>query len=164
MSLATPQGVVSQEGAGTGSLLRVPSVLFAQTFDQLRLCGQGRAECQILWIGPWSDPAAVTEVVHPVHRAWRGGFVLDDAWINAFWYRLAERNEGIRAQVHTHPGRAFHSDTDDAWPILHLEGFLSLVIPNFAQGPVTLERTYMAEMTRDGTFAPISPMDRIAIL
>ena len=55
-------------------------------------------------------------------------------------------------QVHTHPGAAFHSPTDDAWPIVHLEGFLSLVLPDFGLGPVGLARSYLAEMGCDGDF------------
>lgn len=146
------------------TVLRVPSPLLDATFAHVRVCGRGRAECQVLWIGPWSDPDVVTEVVHPEHRAYRGGFVLDDAWLTRFWLRLAERGDGIRAQVHTHPREAFHSATDDEWPVVHLEGFLSLVIPDFGLGPVSLERTYLAEIGPDGEFRAVDPLARLAIL
>jgi hypothetical protein len=78
--------------------------------------------------------------------------------------RLAERQEGIRAQVHTHPREAFHSSTDDAWPIVHLEGFLSLVIPEFALGPVGLEGSYLAEIGPDGEFREIDPYTHLSII
>lgn len=132
--------------------LQVPRAILDETFAHFRSCGRGRAECQVLWIGPWSDPVRVSGAVHPVHRAHRGGFELDDAWLTHVWRRLSARSEGIRAQVHTHPREAFHSPTDDAWPVIHLEGFLSLVIPEFAMGPVGLERCYLAEIGPDGEF------------
>jgi hypothetical protein len=144
--------------------LQLPRMVLDETFAAFRTCGRARAECQVLWIGPWSDPARVSEMIHPAHRAHRGGFELDNAWLSEFWRRLAKRSEGIRAQVHTHPRDAFHSATDDAWPVIHLEGFLSLVVPDFAMGPVSLERTYLAEMGDDGEFHEADPFTRITII
>ena len=37
----------------------------------------------------------------------------------------------VIAQIHTHPGDAFHSSTDDDWPSIALPGSLSIVIPDF---------------------------------
>jgi hypothetical protein len=146
-----------------GPVLYVPTAFLDATFAQVRACGRGQAECQVLWVGPWSHPDVVSEVVHPEHRAHRGGFVLDDAWLTRFWLRLVEKGEGIRAQVHTHPREAFHSATDDAWPVVHLEGFLSLVIPDFGHGPISLERTYLAEIGPDGEFRAVDPLARLSI-
>jgi hypothetical protein len=39
----------------------------------------------------------------------------------------------LLAQVHTHPGRAFHSWTDDEWAIADSAGFFSVVVPCFAR-------------------------------
>lgn len=161
-SPATPRGAAN--GAPrAAAVLRVTRAQLEETFTHVRACGGGRAECQVLWVGPWSDPSLVTEVVHPEHRAHRGGFVLDDSWLSRFWLWLAERGEGIRAQVHTHPREAFHSATDDAWPVVHLEGFLSLVIPDFGLGAVTLDRTYLCEIGADGEFHEVDPLTRLAI-
>lgn len=38
------------------------------------------------------------------------------------------------ARIHSHPGAAFHSETDDANPALNHEGALSLVAPDFGAG------------------------------
>ena len=40
----------------------------------------------------------------------------------------------LLAQVHSHPGEAYHSDTDDMNPISHRIGFLSVVVPCFGFG------------------------------
>ena len=146
-----------------GSPLAVPKALFDETFQVLRYCGRGRAECQVLWIGPWAEPTQVSRVVHPQHHAHRGGFVVDDSWLTQLWTELAASGDGIRAQVHTHPREAFHSATDDAWPVVHLSGFLSLVIPDFAQGPITLDRSYLAELGDDGHFLGVDPGTRLHI-
>jgi hypothetical protein len=38
------------------------------------------------------------------------------------------------ARIHSHPGDAFHSPTDDANPVLVHEGALSIVVPYFGLG------------------------------
>ncbi len=43
-----------------------------------------------------------------------------------------ERKEILAAQVHSHPTDAYHSSTDDAYPLVTLLGALSVVVPNFA--------------------------------
>lgn len=126
--------------------LRIPYPLLAETFERLRQCGGGTRECQALWVGPWSHADIVSRVVHPAHSASPVGFQLDDAWLNAFWFELADRGEGIRAQVHTHPGAAYHSRTDDDFPVIRTEGFLSLVIPCFATGPIGFRDAYLAKI------------------
>ncbi|MDG7001473.1 MAG: Mov34/MPN/PAD-1 family protein [Nitrososphaerota archaeon] len=44
------------------------------------------------------------------------------------------------ARIHSHPARAYHSQKDDANPILTHEGAISIVVPNFAQQPIDLGR------------------------
>ncbi len=88
---------------------RLARGLLDETFRRFRECGCGRDECQALWLSPWSQPDIITKVVHPKHAAHFGGFVLDDAWLNDFWLELGRTKTGIRVQVHTHPGEAFHS-------------------------------------------------------
>lgn len=137
--------------------------ILVRTFDHFRRCGQGRRECQALWIGPWRSPDLITEVVHPAHRANAQGFLLDDGWLNKFWLDLASADYGVRVQVHTHPARAFHSSTDDAFPIVHTPGFLSLVIPNFALGPVGLRGAYLTEIQPDGRWQQVAIAERLEI-
>jgi len=43
------------------------------------------------------------------------------------------------SQVHSHPTEAYHSETDDAFPIVTVLGGLSIVIPDFAFGPISME-------------------------
>jgi hypothetical protein len=43
------------------------------------------------------------------------------------------------AQIHSHPGEAYHSKTDDAYPIVTVVGGISVVVPNFAIGGLNLK-------------------------
>jgi hypothetical protein len=46
---------------------------------------------------------------------------------------LFEHGEELAVQVHSHPTDAYHSDTDDAYPIVAIRGGLSIVVPDFAR-------------------------------
>jgi hypothetical protein len=141
----------------------LPLLLLKETFAHFRDCGRGRRECQSLWLSPWDTPGTITRVVHPKHRSHVGGYVVDDAWLNAFWVELAEINMGVRVQVHTHPAEAFHSASDDAFPIIHRAGFLSLVIPNFATGPVGFDDAYLTEIQGDGSWKEVPVTSRLRV-
>jgi len=39
------------------------------------------------------------------------------------------------AQVHSHPGEAYHSRADDRYAIVTAEGGFSLVVPDFGDAP-----------------------------
>ncbi len=142
----------------------VPRRVLDQTFHFFRQCGGGRRECQVLWTSSWDSPESIVEVVHPAHRAHVGGFVLEDSWITSFWLKLAASGTGIRVQVHTHPGTAFHSPTDDEYPIIHTLGFLSLVIPRFALGPVGFAGAFLTEIGADGGWHEVGVESRIKVV
>jgi len=143
---------------------RIPAALLAETFDVFRQCGGGQRECQLLWTSPWSEPEGIKAVVHPQHRAHAGGFELASDWVNRFWRDLARTGSGIRVQIHTHPHHAFHSSIDDAFPIIHSVGFLSLVIPDFALGRIGFDRAYLAEIGPDGQWREVTPESRLEII
>lgn len=144
--------------------LEVPQAVLHDTFAEFRRCGKGRSECQVLWTGPWAGPSQVKTLVHPVHRAHGAGFELDGTWLNVFWQELVKLGSGIRVQVHTHPRDAFHSPIDDAYPIIHTPGFLSLVIPHFGMRTQDLSEAYLTEMTESGGWQAVSASDRIVIV
>lgn len=144
-------------------LYRVSPSALSATFEHFRRCGRGSNECQVLWIGPWTATDQITEVVHPVHMAHSGGFELDSAWLTRFFFALTKRGQGVRVQVHTHPGEAFHSSTDDLYPIVNAPGFLSLVIPNFATGPTGFADAYLAEIQVNGQWREVPIAERIVV-
>jgi len=129
---------------------RISNELLGRTFHDLRSCGEGKRECQVVWISPWRSSDLISQVVHTSHTASGAGFTVVEPWLTSLWQRLAAEGVGVRVQVHTHPGRAFHSHTDDHWPIIHTPGFLSLVIPNFGMGSVGFEGAYLAKLGGDG--------------
>lgn len=147
---------------GGSGLLRLADIL-QKTFSTLRECGRGECECAVYWIGP-SESNAVDGVEHPIHRRLPFGYEIDDRWLTDFWIRLAASSHSVKAQVHTHPGEAFHSATDDNWPIVSQQGFLSIVIPDFATGEISLENAWIGRLQENGTWHRLgSPEQEIGV-
>jgi hypothetical protein len=112
-------------------IILAPEV-WSRTLAALRGCGAARRECVAYWTGPIAQPAIVDQIHHPRHAATVGSYELDRDWLHDFWVFLHRQQREVRVQIHTHAALAFHSHTDDKWPIVHTPGFLSLVVPNFA--------------------------------
>lgn len=142
----------------------VRQALLDETFQHFRDCGAGRSECQVLWLSPWDAPGVITRIVHSRHRSHAGGFQVDDLWLNAFWLDLARTRHGVRVQVHTHPSEAFHSETDDAFPVVHKTGFLSLVIPDHGSRAPSLDGSFLAEISATGAWTAVVPRSRLTIV
>lgn len=133
-------------------ILELGEGLLQRSLSALQSCGRGRQECVVIWLGPRSNPHQVTRVVHPQHTSEKGGYQIDPRWLDELWAELAERDERLVAQVHTHPRQAFHSRTDDRFPIVWKPGLYSLVVPNFAQEPIRQDDWFITQLTEAGTW------------
>lgn len=130
--------------------MRLPLKIIQETFHALVKCGQGRCECVIYWTGPVGKSDGIDGWDHPTHRRSPCGYEIDDHWLTDYWFRLGRKRREILAQVHTHPGQAFHSTTDDCWPVVSQPGFISIVIPNFALGQMNLEGAWIGRLSSSG--------------
>lgn len=129
--------------------IEVGEGLLEETFAVLRSCGGGARECVVHWLAPLGRQS-IEAILHPRHSASAAGYQVDPAWLDATWRTLARERQQIVAQVHTHPGPAYHSTIDDCFPVIQTAGFLSLVIPNFAEGPVGLGGAFVATLDANG--------------
>ena len=144
--------------------LQLAKALLSETFEHFRRCGRGRRECQVVWVGPLDSPTAITRLVHLDHSASMTAFELTSSALDALWDDLAATGSTLRVQVHTHPGAAFHSATDDAYPISFRCGFLSLVIPNFAAGPVGFNGADLAQVNDQRQWRQVSIAEHLEVV
>lgn len=116
--------------------IRIPTALVDRTDSDILTLGRGRVEAMILWSGRMEGGMGFVTTVHaPAQKALEmpdglcvfvEGPELDrlNRWLYA-------QEETLLAQIHSHPQRAYHSDTDDRFPIATSEGSLSIVVPFF---------------------------------
>ncbi len=148
---------------GGAARLRLTKDVVGKTLAMLFKCGNCESECVVYWTGPAGDDL-VNDYEHPDHTRSRYGYEVADGWLTDFWRRLASSCRSIKAQVHTHPGRAFHSGTDDRWPIVSQPGFISIVVPNFAAKQSSLERAWIGRMLPDGRWYRVpSPAEAVTL-
>lgn len=104
------------------------------TIAALRRGGRLGEERVVLWLSGAASrpPAPVLQVYEPEQVADVDFFRLPPHSMRALMGHLGRTRRRIVAQVHSHPGRAYHSDVDAEWAIIRHEGALSLVLPSFA--------------------------------
>jgi len=126
--------------------------LIDRTFEIFRRCGGAELECVVFWTGPRDDASVNDDLHHPDHDSNSHGYAVDSNWLNTFFRDLYERGRSARAQVHTHPAAAFHSVTDDKHALVPAPGFISIVIPDFAQGQIGFESAAMYRLSDAGVW------------
>jgi len=112
------------------------NALIDETLEILKKAGRRGSEGIALWLARRSDDddtVQVVEVLEPLHRAAVDFFHIPPEGMSALMAHLRKTRTKLVAQVHSHPGHAFHSQADDDWAIVRHEGALSFVVPYFAR-------------------------------
>jgi hypothetical protein len=117
----------------------IPSQVLLRTIQFLRDVGRSGSEGFVLWGGKIEEITKLrfTNALVPGQQSFStpDGLLVTvpgDALFNVNKL-LHERGEILAAQVHIHPSSAYHSETDDHYPMVTLLGSLSIVIPDFAR-------------------------------
>src|SRR5689334_19464982 len=104
-----------EEGRRMTSIVCTPGI-FQQTIAALRAGGAQSEERVVLWLAAASankPPIAVVEVYEPVQIADVDYFRLPAESLRNLMAHLRTNRLKIVAQVHSHPGKAYHSEVDD---------------------------------------------------
>jgi hypothetical protein len=128
------------------SAIILPPALLRKTIGMLRRGGLRQEERVALWLSTAAlrSPTSIVEVYEPDQIAAIDYFRLPPESMRALMGHLKATRRRIVAQIHTHPGRAFHSDVDAEWAIVRHVGALSLVLPRFAA--TTTVETFLDEV------------------
>ncbi|HKW76646.1 MAG TPA: Mov34/MPN/PAD-1 family protein [Terriglobales bacterium] len=116
-----------------------PSVI-TTTLRVLQVFGAQGCEGMVLWVGELTEGSAhITRAVVPLQRPIKSedgvGYFIESQTLFELNQKLSETGLRLIAQVHSHPGEAYHSAADDRYAIVTSEGGLSLVVPDFGRAP-----------------------------
>jgi hypothetical protein len=149
----------------------IPAAILDNTLQTLADAGGDGDEAFVLWSGVLENDGTklrITTATRPEQQPQAGpdgllvvvpGTAL--AEVNLACYR---RGEILAGQVHTHPNEAYHSATDDHYPLVTLLGALSLVVPDFARGGRTgMPRWASYRLTGPGRWSPIDPETTVVV-
>lgn len=119
----------------------VPASVVADTEAALREAGRDGYERFVLWTGVLDRTDFLIRTTHvPTQRAFRlpeGLCVrINGDALHALNVWLFDHQEVLAVQVHSHPTEAYHSETDDTFPVVTEIGGVSIVIPDFCTEPM----------------------------
>lgn len=112
------------------SRIKVGRSVVAATIERLQDGGRVGHERAVLWLGKGAE--RIDELYEPRQQTRADQFYFDSQSMQMLFAHLREKRLRVLAQVHSHPGRAFHSEADNEWAIVRHAGALSLVLPQFA--------------------------------
>ena len=114
-------------------VMRVERSLLLESARMLRDLSDNRKEAVLLWVGVRNEARAYARrIVVPEFTSTRLHFEVTLEERISLASALAAEGELVLAQLHTHPGAAFHSDTDDRFALPRHTGAISIVVPDFA--------------------------------
>lgn len=122
----------------TISRLVLPVPIAQETTRFLQVVGKEGNEGRVYWLGEIESSlgARITEVFIPRQVARRSIFgVSVEVPQSAHLDLLEHLRPGLftLAKVHSHPAKAYLSDTDDANPHFRHDGAFSIIVPDFAR-------------------------------
>ena len=149
---------------------RVEESALHETEKAIRSAGRDGYESFVLWSGTRDgDTFTVAEVHFPEQTSYklRTGLCVhvDGPELHRINVWLYEARQVIGVQVHSHPGNAYHSETDDAYPIATIEGSLSIVLPFFGRAGCKSSGIAAYRLGKDGWVEISGPLsDLIEVL
>ncbi len=110
------------------------------TLEVLQRFGAEHLEGLVLWLGDVeADRAHVLQAMVPEQEAISSeegvGYFVSGETLFKLNQSLSTSGLRLIAQIHSHPGEAYHSDADDRYAIVTADGGLSLVVPDFGKAP-----------------------------
>lgn len=133
----------------------VPASIVVKTEENLRAAGKEGYEMFILWSGCAQDDDFEFRTAHaPRQTSYRlkDGLAVrvQGKALHRLNCWLLDNDEVLAAQVHAHPTDAFHSDTDDTYPIVTARGGLSLVVADFARDGLMAASSALFRLGHEG--------------
>ena len=138
-------------------------------YDHMRQAGEQRLEGVALFAGKEEGKVfKVESTIVPMQQA----MSIEDGLLYAVdgdeLYRinvwLYDNKMSLIAQIHSHPSRAYHSETDDAYPIIATVGGISIVVPDFATKGVDVAAWAVYRLIPQKGWTELSANEQIKLL
>jgi hypothetical protein len=120
--------------------IAVKRLMIEDMLQTMRDFGAHGWEVLVLWLGEVDTSGKVGKVVQafvpkqkPISSEDGVGYFVDGQTLFQLNRELSQTGLRLIAQVHSHPTEAYHSDADDRYAIVTVDGGLSLVVPDFGR-------------------------------
>ncbi len=151
------------------SKIIVPPECIQKAYELMRYAGENRVEGVALFAGYEKDNKFyISQTIIPKQTAYRLELGLlyavgaDELHRINVW--LYQNNLSIIAQIHSHPNEAYHSETDDAYPIVATKGGISIVVPRFAKDPIDLKNWAVYRLSSENRWVELNYSEKEKII
>lgn len=139
----------------------MPLDCIKKAYEHMRRAGQVYVEGVALFAGKEQGSIfTITETIIPEQEALRLEegllYLVDGDELHRINVWLYEHGLSIMVQIHSHPRDAYHSATDDTYPIVATVGGLSIVVPDFARGPIEIDTWAVYRLMPNGDWIDLS--------
>lgn len=117
--------------------------ILTKAFDFLNHVGEKNIEAVALFAGfEEGSTFHIKEVIIPEQSSYNLEqglmYAVEGVELHRINVWLNENQMKLIAQIHSHPNEAYHSAVDDRFPIVDTYGGVSIVVPDFATGIISL--------------------------
>lgn len=143
----------------------MPYECICRAYDHMRRAGQQGMEGVAVFAGKENEEIfKIEQVIVPQQKAMslEDGLLysVDGNELHRINLWLYENKMSLIAQIHSHPSRAYHSSTDDDYPIIATIGGLSIVVPDFASRPIHLSTWAVYRLSGQNKWVELSPTEK----
>lgn len=134
------------------STVELPKPVVDRTHSHLFKVGLTGLEGMALWVGTQDDTVfRVRDVIVPHQQGIRSdhglAVTVSGPELHRINIHLYQSQLRLLAQIHSHPTHAYHSEMDNEYAIATTLGAFSLVVPDFARDPFSIERCAVYRLT-----------------
>lgn len=132
-----------------------------KAYEFLRYAGSKGVEGICLFAGEIDNTTfIVKETIIPKQKSYilEQGlmYAVDSEELHNLNLWLYENEMQLIAQIHSHPTEAYHSLADDKYPIVDTYGGISIVVPDFATGEISLLDSAIYRLSAKKTWDKLS--------
>ena len=147
------------------SRVEIPRSCAQEAIDWLYCAGSRHVEGVALFAGVREgETFLIKRTIIPEQTAGdiEGGliYVVNGEELHRLGLELFDSGLQLFAQIHSHPGAAYHSETDDAYPIVTVVGGVSIVVPNFARKGINLSSWAIYRLLPETGWTELSRNDK----
>lgn len=124
--------------------IRIPLDKISEAYKIMRYAGSKGVEGMALFAGKQKgNTFEIFETIVPKQNSYKleSGlmYAVEADELHRINVWLFKNGFKIIAQIHSHPNEAYHSETDNQFPIVATIGGISVVVPRFASDPIDID-------------------------
>ncbi len=142
----------------------LPQDKIADAYKLMRYAGSKGVEGMALFAGKQKgNTFQIFETIIPKQNSYRleSGlmYAVDAEELHRINEWLYNNDYRIFAQIHSHPQEAYHSETDNQYPIVATVGGISIVVPRFASDSISINYWAVYRLSSDNIWVEQSIED-----